>query len=67
MASIYARVLQGRIMEIIPPYTDPDGRDVPISERYTKEFVDQLVDITGINPMPSQGWGYDGKKFTAPA
>lgn len=67
MASTYARVLHGSVMEIIPPYTDPDGQAVPISERYTEEFVADLVEITGLDPMPSQGWLYDGKTFAAPA
>lgn len=64
MASTYVRVLNGIVMEIIPPYTNPDGEDVPVSERYTEEFVAELVETTGLNPAPLQGWKYDGEKFT---
>jgi len=35
-----------------------------------KEFVDEFykgaIDITDVEPRPSIGWTYDGKKFIAP-
>lgn len=62
----YALVEEGRVSEIIPPYVNPDGIDVPIEERYTSNIVEQMVDITGLDPEPQPGWTYDGVVFSAP-
>ena len=63
---IYARVDNAMVLEIIPPYVNESSEEVPIEQRYTAEFVLTLVDITGENPMPVEGWTYDGSAFAAP-
>jgi len=42
-------------MEIIEPVIDETGSEIPISERFTAEFVGTLVDVTDVNPRP-QCW-----------
>lgn len=64
--SYYALVEFGIVVEIIPPYVNPDGRDIPIEERYTADFVARMVDITDMDPQPVQGWTYDGTTLAAP-
>lgn len=62
----YALVEFGVVVEIIPPYVNPDERNVPIEERFTADFVARMVDITGLDPQPLQGWTYDGATLAAP-
>lgn len=62
----YAHVQNGSVIEIIEPYIDPSGNEVPIEERYIAEFVAQMVDITDVSPKPEQRWTYDGATFSAP-
>lgn len=59
----YALITDGNVDEIIPPYVNPDGVDVPVEERYVPEFVLRMVDITDVDPQPKQGWTYDGSVF----
>ncbi|MBU9592767.1 hypothetical protein [Burkholderia multivorans] len=63
----YARILQGEVVEIIGPAKDPDGNEIPIEERFAADFVEQLVDVTNVSPMPDQQWKYDGETFSPPA
>jgi hypothetical protein len=58
----YARIENGVVAEIILPH--PEGW--PIEDRFTAEFVATLVDVTGLKPMPSEAWVYDGEKFSLP-
>jgi hypothetical protein len=46
----YAYIYASQIWEIIPPR---DGLE--IGQRYSREFVDNCVDITNLNPQPSAG------------
>lgn len=62
----YALIVDGLVAEIIPPYVNPDGVEVPIEERYTPNMVLMMVDITGLDPWPEPGWTYDGTVFAAP-
>jgi len=62
----YALIEDGKVSEIIPPYVNPDGVDVPIEERYTPNMVAQMVDITDLDPQPQQQWTYNGSVFAAP-
>lgn len=62
----YALIEDGKVSEIIPPYVNPDGVDIPIEERYTPNMVAQMVDITDLDPRPQQRWTYDGTVFAAP-
>jgi hypothetical protein len=66
MMKVYARVLDGAVWEIIPPFANDEGEYVPVEERYVPELVAEMVEITGLDPMPDQNWTYDGKKFAPP-
>lgn len=54
----YALIYESAVQEIIPPAYDEDGNEYPISVRYAADFVDRMVDITNLNPMPEGGWSY---------
>lgn len=73
----YAHIDQGRVAEIIGPLsyaedvTDENGEvihkagdDISIENRYTPEFVAALVEVTGLDPMPTAGMVYDGTNFS---
>lgn len=62
----YARIENGVVLEIIPPFVDGDGNEVAIENRFTTEIVQTLVEITTSTGFPSEGWTYDGKVFAAP-
>lgn len=59
----YARVVNGRVFETIDPFFNNEGQYVPIEERFVPSFVEELIDITDIEPMPAQGWAFDGINF----
>lgn len=63
----YARIENGAVREIILPLLNDDGVEWPVAERFTPEFVTQLVDATSFSPMPIEGWSYDGATFAPPA
>lgn len=63
----YARIDAGVVMEIILPWVDEEGSEVPIDLRFTPDIVATLIDITGIDPPPAPWWTYDGKAFAPPA
>jgi hypothetical protein len=65
--TIYARVSNGVVQEIINPLLDDDGIEFQISIRFTPDIVAQMVDITDCNPMPACWWAYDGRNFSEPA
>ncbi len=50
----------GNLVQTLVHHADDE---VPISERFVAAFVATLVDITDIEPMPQQGWTYDGSTF----
>jgi hypothetical protein len=68
MMKTYARVDSSVIVEIILPWTNGEGIpvDIPIEDRFPAEFIATLVDITGLDPMPIQGWTYEGGVFSEP-
>lgn len=39
----YARMIDGKVAQIIPPLKDERGQEVPIDSRFPPEFVAQLV------------------------
>ncbi|MGE4802597.1 hypothetical protein AB8989_19735 [Yersinia hibernica] len=49
---IYAFIQDGEVVEIIPPAVGPDGNEIDINDRFTPDFVAQMVDITEIEPKP---------------
>jgi hypothetical protein len=63
---MYARIDSGVVAEIIKPMVDAEGNEIPIDRRFTAEFVDTLVDISGMNPMPQEWWLYVDGSFSAP-
>lgn len=67
----YALIQNGIVTEIIGPMVydaeafdwqegSPSriGTEIPITERYTPEFITWLVDITDMNPVPDLNWTY---------
>jgi hypothetical protein len=48
------------------PSTFAGGQEILIEERYTPEFVSTPIDITGLDPMPNEGWTFDGRVFAVP-
>lgn len=46
----YARMVDGMAVEIIPPFADAEGVEVPIVERFPPEIVAQLVEYDPANP-----------------
>lgn len=48
----YARVCNGKVQEIIEPFFDESGEEVPLRERFTAEFVELLVPYDPENPPP---------------
>lgn len=52
---ILAYLVDGAVREIIQPLLDDEGAEVPMSERFTKEFLESCVDVTNLVPLPSQG------------
>lgn len=62
----YARVKNGIVQEVITPYADESGTEVPIEQRFTPELVADLVDVTGLDPVPDQRWTYEGLEFNPP-
>jgi hypothetical protein len=63
----YVRVKDGVVQEVIAPYANEAGREVPIEDRFTPEFVVDLVDVSEVNPTPDQRWTYDGEAFSPPS
>ncbi|WP_250865602.1 tail fiber assembly protein [Caballeronia sp. INSB1] len=72
----YARIDDGRVVEIISPASygsdvlDQSGNvvhhagdEIAIEDRFTSEFVSTLIDVTDVTPVPEQGWIYDGSTF----
>ncbi|MDF3115892.1 hypothetical protein KPA94_20930 [Burkholderia semiarida] len=66
MMKAYARVDKGIVMEIIDPLLDEAGNEVPIEDRFTHEIVSQMVDVTGLSPMPECWWTYSDGQFSPP-
>lgn len=62
----YARIDNGFVVEIIGPVTNESGIEIPITDRYTSEFVASLVNVTSITPQPQIGWSYVAGVFAAP-
>lgn len=60
----YARIDNGVVVEIIAPMTDSEGKEIPVAERFTVQFVATLVDISTVSPVPQEGWTYNGSTFT---
>ncbi|WP_213765729.1 hypothetical protein [Caballeronia sp. dw_19] len=64
--TIYARVSDGVVQEIIQPLLQEDGNEWPITDRFTANQVAQMVDVTNLDPQPACWWTYNGSTFRAP-
>lgn len=42
---IYARIVDGVVVEIIDPLLDPDGREFSISERFHPDISKQMIEV----------------------
>lgn len=62
----YARIHEGVVVEFIAPFADADGNEVPISLRFTPDYVAAMVDISPADPKPGLGWTYKRSKFAPP-
>lgn len=51
----YARIVDGRVVELIAPMFRDDGQEVAITDRFSAEMVAQMVDVSSFAPRPSQG------------
>ena len=58
--SIYARIQNGIVAEIIEPMFydegESEGQEVPIANRFHPEIVATLVDVTSVTPQPACWW-----------
>lgn len=66
MMRAYARIDNGIVVEIIELEPNEAGEVVPIERKFTAEFVATLIEITDLDPKPSERWTYDGEAFAAP-
>lgn len=60
----YARIEDGKVVEIILPAADGEGVSIPIEDRFHPDFVATLVECPE-DTLP--GYSYDGQSFHAPA
>jgi hypothetical protein len=67
MNNVHAYVTDGIVRQIIQPFINDEGDEVPISLVYSAEFVASCVDVTSMDPQPIEGWTFDGASFAAPA
>lgn len=47
------------------PLRGPDGEELTFEQTYGSGVV-PYVELTGMDPMPAQGWIYDGESFSPP-
>jgi hypothetical protein len=63
----YARIQDGIVMELIEPFADDAGQEVPIDQRFSPQIVATLAVVPGGAPV-AQGDTYNGTSFgPAPA
>lgn len=65
-AKTYVRVTDGIVRETVQPFFNERGEYVPIQERFVPEYVDSLVEITGMDPAPTDWWLYSDGVFSPP-
>lgn len=61
----YVVVQNGVVTEVFKPLTNAQGYEIPLSDRFTPQFVKAL--IVSLNDSVSVGWTYTNGVFTAPA
>lgn len=60
---IYAFIEDGKVSQLVMPFVNPEGVEVPIEERFTPEMVLFMVDVTENEPQPQPGWTYKNGVF----
>ena len=60
---IYARIEGGRVVEIVRPFVSEEGVEYAIEDSFTPQFVATLVEITGLEPQPTEGMTYENGLF----
>jgi hypothetical protein len=63
MATTYALIANGVVVELIVPAYDSSGNEIPISSRFTQDFLQSLVPVVG---QVAVGYTYANGVFTAP-
>lgn len=58
---MFAHVIGGKVAEIIEPFADEEGNEIPIASRFHPDIVSNLVDITGTDV--EAGWSYQDGTF----
>jgi hypothetical protein len=68
--TLYARIQNGVVAEIIQPAMDENSNEIPIADRFHPLLVAEMVDVTSISPPPQQSWSATSTNgvwtFTAP-
>jgi hypothetical protein len=65
MGTTYALIYNGVVVELIAPaYDSVSGAEIPITSRFTQDFVQSLVPVTGTVAV---GYTYVSGVFTPPA
>lgn len=62
----FARLENDILVEIIDEFLALDGQQIPMDLRYTKEFINDLVNISNIASTPKIGFVYKDGVFSAP-
>ena len=63
MATTYALIYNGVVVELIAPAYDVTGAEIPISSRFTQDFLQSLVPVVG---QVAVGFTYTNGVFKAP-
>jgi hypothetical protein len=58
--TIYARIQNGVVFELILPPVDDDNKAMPMGSLYNPELIDgtisHMTDVSTANPSPLEGW-----------
>jgi len=67
MPRSYARIDDKNIVrEVIQTYVDENGVEYSIDQMFSAEFRESLIEITGINPAPTERFRYVNGSFLPP-
>lgn len=61
----YIRVDVDTVNEVILPFINETGEEIPIDQRFTTEFLMGLIEVEGPQ-LPEQGWHWDGSTVNPP-
>ncbi|MCY1410895.1 hypothetical protein D9M71_262740 [compost metagenome] len=63
MSKIYAWVVEGVVHEMIPPFTNENGEEVPVADRYAALMVEDFIEADGGVKV---GYTWNGSTFNPP-